>query len=105
MKENGFNYYDAITLDSQLGDGTGLETVIEINREYENIKEEGKREEAKESSERQRNNNKISPIISISGDDLDTQKEIYKDIKISRFIQKPISKQLLLDTIISVIYQ
>ena len=39
------------------------------------------------------------PIISISGDSIEKQKEIYKNYNISDYLQKPISKQFLIESI------
>ena len=40
----------------------------------------------------------MPPIISISGNEIGVQKEIYNNFKITHFLQKPVSKQKLLDT-------
>ena len=84
------SYYDAITIDGDLGDGSGVETVAEIVKIFEGEKG-GQRE------------GELIPIISISGDEITHQKEIYCNYNIAEFLQKPISREKLIETVISVI--
>ncbi len=70
--------FDMVFLDSLLGDGTGLDFMKSVDW-------------------RKRNNGKVPVVISMSGNSLGEQKEMYQDIpEVRGFLQKPVKKSELI---------
>eukprot|EP01022_Parablepharisma_sp_SALTPOND_P022908 TRINITY_DN46_c0_g1_i1.p6 TRINITY_DN46_c0_g1~~TRINITY_DN46_c0_g1_i1.p6 ORF type:complete len:237 (-),score=42.11 TRINITY_DN46_c0_g1_i1:2111-2821(-) len=80
-----YDKYDIIFLDSELPDGIGLDFMKHFTN---TIKEKSLK--------------KPPPVVSMSGNSIPDQQDLYRDYEMYSFLQKPISKTMLLGIIKSV---
>ena len=107
IKEN-LHRLHLIILDSTLQDNTGPEILEEIIKMKNPLKAAGviltpPHRRVTTGSLLPKSEIRNIPILSLSGESIKRQKELYQGMKVAMFLQKPVSKQKLLEAIATVL--